>query len=113
VLLAAAENVPLNVPLEAREHPAGKLPEATDHVYGDVPPVAESVPIPEQDPPTVPLLRLAVVMVTEMPEASVLNSRTPAESENTWEPPLELLIVAVFPDTFTQYDVLTARPAMR
>ena len=47
-----ALGVPLNEPLNERVSPPGKDPEATDHVYGDVPPSALNVW--EYDAPTVP-----------------------------------------------------------
>jgi hypothetical protein len=48
----AAVGVPLNVPPDERLSPSGKKPEANDHVYGDVPPVA--VNAWEYDAPTAP-----------------------------------------------------------
>ena len=41
----AVAGVPEIWPLEERLSPAGKLPLATDHVYGVVPPLALSVPL--------------------------------------------------------------------
>jgi hypothetical protein len=48
----SAVGVPLSVPLDERLSPPGKEPEANDHVYGDVPPVA--VNVWEYDVPKVP-----------------------------------------------------------
>jgi hypothetical protein len=48
----AALGVPFNVPLDEKLRPAGKDPEANDHVYGDVPPFA--VNVWSYDTPTIP-----------------------------------------------------------
>jgi hypothetical protein len=38
----AVAGVPPRTPVLESERPVGKVPEATDHVYGVVPPVAEN-----------------------------------------------------------------------
>jgi hypothetical protein len=43
LLLPDPVGVPLICPLLLRVRPAGKLPELSDHVYGNVPPLAISV----------------------------------------------------------------------
>ena len=43
LLVPEALGVPLITPPPLRVNPGGKVPEAKDHVYGGVPPVAERV----------------------------------------------------------------------
>lgn len=43
VLVVTAEGLPVIAPVdEFKERPAGRVPPAMDHVYGEVPPVAAS-----------------------------------------------------------------------
>jgi hypothetical protein len=56
-----AVGIPFNVPLDERFRPAGRDPEANDHVYGDVPPLA--VNVWEYDVPAVPAGSGEVVVI--------------------------------------------------